>query len=236
MFDQALPPTQLIALFEQLPGCWGCKDTQSRFVHVNKAYANLVGVSSPNALVGQTDDDLPGRLASCAARFQQQDKQVLATGRPMRVLNIHPYTNGYWQAHVFTKILWKDDEGRVLGTIFHGQPLDENPMLEVGQWLCKAFEGQGDAAFSTHRADLSVHLSNRESEVLFFHLYGKKPQFIAQALGVSVKTVENHFANLRVKLGAGSKTEIVDKALELGVGCKIPASLLNQQLTMVLAN
>ncbi|MDF2184714.1 helix-turn-helix transcriptional regulator [Grimontia hollisae] len=230
-----LPPI-LISLFEQLPGCWGCKDTESRFVYLNYAYAKLLGAKTPEELIGKSDEHMPGKLAEYAIQFRQQDKRVMDSGRYMRVLNIHPYPDGRWQAHVFTKVPWYGEKGEVLGTIFHGQPLDQNPMLEVGQWICKAAGTFSAMPFITDGEKGEISLSPRESEVLFFHLFGKKPQFIAHALGVSVKTVENHFANLRIKLGAATKTELVDKALESGVGCKIPASLLKQQLTLILSD
>ncbi|AMG28913.1 helix-turn-helix transcriptional regulator [Grimontia hollisae] len=230
-----LPPI-LISLFEQLPGCWGCKDTESRFVYLNYAYAKLLGAKTPEELIGKSDEHMPGKLAEYAIQFRQQDKRVMDSGRYMRVLNIHPYPDGRWQAHVFTKVPWYGEKGEVLGTIFHGQPLDQNPMLEVGQWICKAAGTFSAMPFITDGEKGEISLSPRESEVLFFHLFGKKPQFIAHALGVSVKTIENHFANLRIKLGAATKTELVDKALESGVGCKIPASLLKQQLTLILSD
>ncbi|USH04908.1 helix-turn-helix transcriptional regulator [Grimontia kaedaensis] len=235
MNNICLPSSMLISLFEQLPGCWGCKDTQSRFVHVNHAYVRLIGARTPDELIGKSDDQLPGAIAEHAKAFREQDLQVIESGRYMRVLNIHPYPGGQWQAHVFTKVPWYGDNGDILGTIFHGQALNDNPMLEVGQWICKAAGAEPVGSLTTESMKSSMPLSTRESEVLFFHQFGKKPQFIAQSLGVSVKTIENHFANLRVKLGAASKTELVDKALENGVGCKIPDSLLKQQLTLVLS-
>ena len=59
----------LISLFEQLPGCWGCKDTQSRFVHVNHAYVRLIGARTPDELIGKSDDQLPGAIAEHAKAF-----------------------------------------------------------------------------------------------------------------------------------------------------------------------
>ncbi|CZF86205.1 helix-turn-helix transcriptional regulator [Grimontia marina] len=235
MNDMSLPPSMLISLFEQLPGCWGCKDTQSRFVHVNNAYARLVGARTPDELKGKSDGQLPEAIAEHAEQFREQDLHVIKSGKYIRVLNIHPYPDGHWQAHVFTKVPWYGSKGEILGTIFHGQPLNDNPMLGVGQWICKAAGIEPVESLTTEGTKSAMQLSTRESEVLFFHQFGKKPQFIAQSLGVSVKTIENHFANLRVKLGASNKTELVDKALEMGVGCKIPDSLLKQQLTFVLS-
>ncbi|WP_407334374.1 PAS domain-containing protein [Enterovibrio sp. 27052020O] len=230
------PP--LTAVFEHMPGCWGCKNTDSLFVHVNQEFADLVGATSPDALIGKTDFDMPAALSAYANTFQQQDKQVMQTGRCMRVLNIHPYPNGQWHAHVFTKVPWYDDNGKIKGTLFHGQAINNSAILEVGQWICNAIGHESPCPpnaplTNTHKPLPS--LTTRESEVLFLHLYGKKPQLIAKVLGVSVKTVENHFANLRIKMGASSKTELVDKALECGVGFCIPNSLLKQQMALVIS-
>lgn len=237
MMNTSCLPSVLVSLFEQLPGCWGCKDTQSRFIHVNQAYCQLIGISDRQALIGRTDFELPGTLSAFAEDFQRQDRAVMATGEVHRVLNVHPYREGIWQAHVFTKLPWRNESGDIVGTLFYGQELNQNPMLEVGQWLCKTFGNMTDTqpTWPQSNDEKPISLSKRESEVLFFHLFGKKPQFISQALNVSVKTIENHFANVRAKLGAATKTELVDKALEKGVGYQIPPSLLTKSLTLVLS-
>ncbi|MGF1769895.1 helix-turn-helix transcriptional regulator [Enterovibrio makurazakiensis] len=233
MKNLSLPP--LASVFEQMPGCWGCKDTHSCFVYVNSEFSMLVGASSPDALIGKKGTELSTSLSAFADAFQQQDTQVMETKRSMRILNVHPYPDGHWRAHVFTKVPWYDDEGNVRGVLLHGQAINNNAILEVGQWLCKAIEHE--TAIPPHKKDHPdcPSLTPRESEVLFLHLYGKKPQLIAQILGLSVKTIENHFANLRVKLGASSKTELADKALEYGVGSRIPDSLLKQQMALVIS-
>ncbi|OEE90499.1 helix-turn-helix transcriptional regulator [Enterovibrio norvegicus FF-162] len=229
-----LPP--LNAIFEQMPGCWGCKNTDSTFVHVNKEFSELVGAISPDALVGKTDFDMSQPLSAYAKIFQQQDIQVMKSGRCMRVLNVHPYPDGQWRAHIFTKVPWYSDNGQIKGILFHGQAVNNSAMLEVGQWICKAI-GHEPPCPPTKESEHCHQppLTPRESEVLFLHLYGKKPQSIAKILVVSVKTVENHFANLRIKLGASSKTELVDKALELGIGSCIPDTLLRQQMALVIS-
>ncbi|WP_028021651.1 helix-turn-helix transcriptional regulator [Enterovibrio calviensis] len=233
MKNLSLPP--LASVFEQMPGCWGCKDTHSCFVYVNNEFSTLVGASSPDALIGKKGTEFSDSLSVFADVFQRQDTQVMETERCMRILNVHPYPDGQWRAHIFTKVPWYDDEGNIKGILFHGQAINNSAMLEAGQWLCKAIENENEIHHDKKEHSTRPSLTPRESEVLFLHLYGKKPKSIADMLGLSVKTIENHFANLRVKLGASSKTELADKALEFGVGSRIPDSLLKKQMAIVIA-
>ncbi|PCE65260.1 helix-turn-helix transcriptional regulator [Salinivibrio sp. YCSC6] len=227
-----LPPS--LSMLEQLPGCWGCKDKNSVFVYANSEYCRLVGLKHPQECIGKTDHDMPCPTIACADQFQAQDKQVMETGKRLRVLDIHPYANGRWYAHLFTKTPWYDEAGNICGVVFCGQELSDTAILEVGHWICRAVTHPEDHPLDapSHRPD--IHLTARESEVLFLHLYGKKPQLIAQTLGVSVKTIENHFAHLREKFGVESKAALIERALALGFGSAIPERLLSKQVSVVL--
>lgn len=223
------------SLFEQLPGCWGCKDKNSTFVYANQAYGKLIGVEHHSQCVGRSDYDMPSPTTECAADFQRQDKRVMSELKTLRVLDIHPYPDGRWRAHIFTKKPWLNSEGEVQGTIFYGQELENTAILEVGHWICRATGlSQSRHVFGSNLTHAPSKLNQRESQVLFLLLYGKKPQFIANAMGISVKTVEGHVARLRTKFNANSKNELIELALDAGYGSRIPESLLKTQISVVL--
>lgn len=229
-------PLALLSMFDQLPGCWGCKDLDSVFVYANQEYGQLIGLKNKEDCFGRTDFDMPSPTIECADLFQTQDKLVIESGKRLRVLDIHPYSNGRWHAHLFTKTPWLDENGEICGTIFCGQEISDTAILEVGHWICRA-AGHSPGKQQSFSVDLhrqKIHLTARESEVLFLHLYGKKPQYIAKVLELSVKTIENHFAHLRDKFGANSKSELIERALDLGFGSHIPERLLTKQLSVIL--
>jgi DNA-binding NarL/FixJ family response regulator len=58
-------------------------------------------------------------------------------------------------------------------------------------------------------------LTEREREVLRLTGLGKTPLEIAQALGVSIKTVATHRCNIKEKLGIESSTQLMRRALQL---------------------
>ncbi|WP_322805130.1 helix-turn-helix transcriptional regulator [Vibrio alfacsensis] len=225
------------SLLRQLPGCWGCKDKESVFRYVNQEYAELMGHSSPDECIGKTDFEMLSPTIECAQEFQRQDQHVIETGESLKILDIHPYPDGHWRAHIFTKTPWRDDTGNVLGTIFYGRELTDTAVIEVGYWVCRAIgvnpNKQSIFRFSNVKPEPDK-LTCREQETLFLLLYGKKPQFIAQAMGISTKTVEGHVARLRAKFEANSKNELIDKAMEAGYGSIVPRSLLKHQLSVVL--
>ncbi|MCG2837810.1 helix-turn-helix transcriptional regulator [Photobacterium sp. WH77] len=231
----SLDPT-LLHMFNQLPGCWGCKDIHSVFVYANHEYGKIIGVGHHLDCAGRTDFDMPSPTIECAESFRDQDNQVMLSGKRMRVLDIHPYSDGNWRAHLFTKMPWHNEENEVVGTIFSGIELKDTAILEVGHWICRAagLNDQHQKSFSLDLHRQKVQLNTRESEVLFLLLYGKKPQYIAKVLNVSVKTVENYVIKLREKFNANSKNELIDLALDLGFGSHIPESMLTSQLSIIL--
>ena len=225
------------SLLRQLPGCWGCKDKDSIFRYVNQEYAELIGYDSPEVCIGKTDFEVASPTIECAKEFQEQDKHVIETGESLKILDIHPYPDGHWRAHIFTKTPWRDDDSNIIGTIFYGRELTDTAVIEVGYWVCRAIGGtpnqQSIFRFSNLKPE-PEKLTCREQETLFLLLYGKKPQFISQVMGISTKTVEGHVARLRTKFEANTKNELIDKAMEAGYGSIVPKTLLKHQLSVVL--
>lgn len=164
------------SLLRQLPGCWGCKDKDSVFRYVNQEYAELIGYDSPEVCIGKTDFEVASPTIECAKEFQEQDRHVIETGESLKILDIHPYPDGHWRAHIFTKTPWRDDDSNIIGTIFYGRELTDTAVIEVGYWVCRAIGGtpnqQSIFRFSNLKPE-PEKLTCREQETLFLLLYGK---------------------------------------------------------------
>ncbi|PLC56239.1 helix-turn-helix transcriptional regulator [Photobacterium carnosum] len=223
-------------ILNQLPGCWGCKDINSVFVYVYEEYSKIIGFNNPLDCIGFTDFDIPHLSDKYAYIFQQQDLQVMTTEKRLRILDIHPYADGSWRVHLFTKTAWRDNNSKIIGTIFSGIELKDTSLLEIGHWLCRSSEIKYQQEKSNHfnNQQLNIFLNTRESEVLFLLLYGKKPQYISKTLQLAVKTVENYVVRLRDKFNANSKGELIELALDAGFGSHIPESMLKTQQSIIL--
>ncbi|VVD74554.1 LuxR family transcriptional regulator [Pandoraea iniqua] len=231
---------RLRSFFDAMPGCWGCKDVDSAFLYANESYARLMGVAHPMDLPGRTDFELPCRTVECASEFRAQDAEVMRTRRTLEVFDWHPYADDEWQAHVVTKTPLMDDAGQVVGTIFHGANLSSVPAyVALGPLLNQMWcgdrvtmrEGQTSLAIDRH---IDIALSSRACEVIFFYVRGWSAKMIGKVLGVSPRTVEMHLEVLKEKFRASTRAELMDSAIALGYLTRIPATLFNRQLSVVL--
>jgi|SaaInlStandDraft_2_1057019.scaffolds.fasta_scaffold163913_1 two-component system, LuxR family, response regulator FixJ len=109
-------------------------------------------------------------------------------------------------------------EAMRLGALdFVEKPFEEKALLEV-------IEGALEESEKRHlilSANAGVRkrfeaLSQREREVLEMILSGTPNRRVAQALGITEKTVEAHRAHIMEKIGASSFAELVTKAVQTG--------------------
>ena len=170
---------KLREFFDKMPGCWGCKDENLRFMYVNEAFGKLVGFQHHLDSIGRTDFDMPCGAAESAPVFELQDREVIASSKPLTLLNIHPYAGGEWRAFVVTKTPLHDEEKNTIGTIFHGVDITSASTLELGSLLkrthvsSKTSELLGQGSYLINQSRGPVHLTAREAEVLFLFLRKK---------------------------------------------------------------
>jgi len=75
---------------------------------------------------------------------------------------------------------------------------------------------QGQASVQ-HTASGSRELSEREIHVLSLVRDGASNKEVAESLGIGVRTVESHLSHAMAKLGARSRTQAINLALEAGI-------------------
>lgn len=85
-------------------------------------------------------------------------------------------------------------------------------VMAGGRYLCTGAEGALAPGVQERE-----HLTNREQMVLLELAQGKSNKEVAQALEISVRTVETHRKNIRRKLGVSSTAGLMRYALEHGV-------------------
>ncbi len=81
-----------------------------------------------------------------------------------------------------------------------------------------------DWASTSGRSVPSAPLTGREQKVLEGLMQGLTNREIARRLSISVRTVQIHVTNLRLKLDARSRTELVVRGLQLAKALSSPAS------------
>jgi RNA polymerase sigma factor (sigma-70 family) len=97
---------------------------------------------------------------------------------------------------------------------FIEKPFNDEVLLDAIRRAI-AFEEQQRSQFSEHREirERLAHLTPREHEVMDMVCEGRSNKEIANALGVSAKTIEAHRARVMEKMQAGSLAELVRMSL-----------------------
>jgi PAS domain S-box-containing protein len=119
-------------VINNLPDQVYAKDKQGRFVLNNPTHAKALGVNSPQELKGKSDFDFfPPELA---AQFYTDEQKIIETGQP--VINQEQYKNNLRDASspkrwsVSSKVLWRDSQGKVLGTVGVTRDIHEMKVAE----------------------------------------------------------------------------------------------------------
>ncbi|MGA2787955.1 MAG: PAS domain S-box protein [Verrucomicrobiota bacterium] len=108
----------LRAVIDNLPDYIYAKDKEGHFVLNNMAHAKSFG-AKPQEMLGKSDFDFfPPELAR---QFHDDEQKIIDTGTP--VINQEQYKSkrgdksGQKRWSVSTKVLWRDDENAILGTV-----------------------------------------------------------------------------------------------------------------------
>ena len=110
----ALPNSDQIlrAVIETTPDAIFVKDLDGRYVLVNGAAARFLG-KTPEEILGKHDLELYPE--DTARRFIEDDRKVLASGRPQDFEGVATREGGTPQAYLVTKGVCRDTNGRILG-------------------------------------------------------------------------------------------------------------------------
>jgi PAS domain S-box-containing protein len=114
-------------LLDHIPAWVFFKDTENRFIHVNKAFADEMGMSNEQLDGKSLFDIFPNEQAEA---FWKDDKEVLSSGKP-KVNIIEPMESSKGTRWVQTdKIPYRDIEGKVVGLIGFAIDITERKLAE----------------------------------------------------------------------------------------------------------
>lgn len=158
----------LRATLDNLPFLFWLKDTESRFLAVNKRFSDACGKHSPEAVVGLTDFDVwPAELAE---RYCADDKLVMNSGQEKTVEE--PVAGGSEAGWIetFKKPVWAED-GTILGTVGFARDISERIFMQRAlqeseeRWAL-AVKGANDGIWDWNPKAGTVYFSNRWKSML----------------------------------------------------------------------
>ncbi|WP_206957682.1 sensor domain-containing protein [Trinickia acidisoli] len=106
----------LEAVIDSVPQRIFWKDTESRYIGCNRAFAQDVGLADASQIIGLTDYDLPWRSAAPNARMR--DREVVQSGQPLtNYEEFSPAASGAWRWLRKTKVPLRNTNGTVMGLL-----------------------------------------------------------------------------------------------------------------------
>ncbi len=107
----------LLQIFmDNIPDLIYFKDIESRFVRINEAHAQFLGVDSPQDAIGKTDLDFQN--PKLARELLLEEKQIIETGQPLwNHAEFNPTKDGKLRWLSTTKVPAKNEFGQIIGTI-----------------------------------------------------------------------------------------------------------------------
>ncbi len=116
-------PATLLALFDYLPDVFlYVKDTQGRFIKVNRTLLRTRGLESEREILGKTDIDI--HPPHWGARYLAEDQRVMRDRVPLvDQVWLVPNAQGRLESFISTKIPLFDPAGRCLGIAGVRRPL-----------------------------------------------------------------------------------------------------------------
>lgn len=160
-------------LIDNFPFMVWLKDVNSRILVANTAYANMVGVTSSDALIGKTDFDFfPPKLAQ---EYVDGDQRAMLSATPIAVKVPIKNADGeyYWIESYKSSVIV---DGEVVGTLGYARDITED--IQKENEYQSIVENSSNCIAKYNRACERIFLNNANTlfyEVDAISLIGKKP-------------------------------------------------------------
>jgi DNA-binding CsgD family transcriptional regulator len=209
-----------------LPLCILIKNNSFQFVAANQKACELTGFKTPNDMIGLTDAELNCPAAELYEEIQQQDRSVLE-GSDQFFLDI-----GYYADTEDLKILYTSKR-KMIDEKSHTHLIISTTILPITTINNVLFNliHSANKKYEVHsyqlKNEMGHHkLTNKQAECLFYLLRGKSNKEIAHILKRSPRTIEDHIALLRDKFNCLNKSQLIEKAFQMGFAQVLPPSLI----------
>lgn len=177
--EQELQQSQqfLRLLLDNIPQLVFWKDRESNFMGCNTNGARLVGLESPDMIVGQTDYTLPFTVES-AAQNVERDRRVMESGQSDLHTMIHQRSDGSTRWLDTRKTPLRDLDGNVIGVLVTLEDISDRKLAEI--------EVQKLASVVENTTDFIGIANIDDGQALYLNAGGRK----LMGLG-SIDSVEN---------------------------------------------
>lgn len=193
-------------------------DVNSVILKMNDTCAKVSEAASTNDLIGKTVFDISP--FENAKQITDTDYQVVRQNTcRISEENMLLIKQGLDKNCLSFKMPWYDQENKIVGVFgysiyFEIHPLAESLSKIANLGLLKPFGNINTQFFSNEFYHREIYFSKRERECIHYLLRGKSAKGIARILNLSARTIEFYTRNIKKKLGATTRAELIDKLID----------------------
>lgn len=213
------PNSSISSLFK-LPINFFFVNTESVALKVNETTMKVCGIQSSKDCIGKTMRSVATKAA--ADLCLNHDRNVIKMNK--LIISEIPLLLLDETSHqiISFKFPWYNDDNKVMGVFGCSFKIDGPSALPLSEALTLIMK-TGIFSLQSHHTLSSlmpgttigdVYLSKRESECLRYLVRGKSIKGIANALGLSARTVENYINRIKFKLGVSYKSDLIEKTID----------------------
>jgi diguanylate cyclase (GGDEF)-like protein/PAS domain S-box-containing protein len=202
------------AVLDNFPFAVWLKDTESRFLSINKGFASIFGVQNAQDLVGKNDFDIaPSDLAKS---YRADDHSVLVSHQEKNVEE-EILTGGLRKWFETYKAPVFDDKGIILGTVGFARDITERKQAEESlQMMRFCVDNAGDSIFWIDRDGHILYANDvactergyTHEEMLSMRIFDLDPDFQSGVWGAHFEDLKLH-GNLTLKTRHRTKNGVV---------------------------
>ncbi|HDL6963476.1 TPA: PAS domain-containing protein [Yersinia enterocolitica] len=212
-------PLQLMLLWESSDEAWGFKDLDSRYLHANIPFLELLNLSPKFRIKGLSDDELPHpSFAKFSSQFREQEQLAATTKKRVSSIEIHYFGREQkLRPYHFDKFPLLNSKNECLGIIFHGKKMD---FLTAEQYIDQ------ELPLTLLVEKPNDFFTDEEFDVLFFLLQNASNKTIAQKLALSEQAVEDYRWSIYHKVHCDSFYDLKRFCKHNGYSHYVPQKIL----------
>lgn len=200
-------------MLKNLPGYFFIKDNASHYVELSNSIEQDLNVTRKR-LIGRSDFEAPWE---CLAEQYRHNDSVAMEKKISDVFE--PIVLG--KSCVLTshcvRLPITDNIGEVVGVFGQTEVLSVHPSLKSALQALHKIEKKNSLFQKTNKNLANIQLTSRETESLSLMIRGRTAKEIGRYLGISYRTVATYIENIKNKMGVTSRSELIDKAINLGI-------------------
>ncbi len=226
-------------LIQQLPVPVALLDLNSRINCSNDYSAKIFGYQKKSQLIGIGAPQMRCPAVKFADTFINQDRQVIATGAGLTILDIHTYAHDMHKQLLTNKIPYIKN-GEIVGTTYYATEIHSKTLSQLCSTLITSDKQYYHKKKGTDRSYIfgtilgEKTLSKREKDCVFYLLRGKTAKETSKSMDISFRTVETHIQNIKNKLGCDNRSDIIEYALANGYLNYVPQNLICADISCIL--